>query len=127
MGAHQSGPPAIFHGAAYGCARRRKRIAFPGDQVEIVALPRAGDARLHAAPEQHPVVRRLTATARVEGRSVEHDPVRCRLQDDGIPFPQGLIIQLKPVRPPLRLAHGQSLVEPGANPAPARCWSYQGP
>ena len=43
------------------------------DQVEVVALAGADDAGLHALPEQHAVVRRLAAAARVEGRPVQHD------------------------------------------------------
>ena len=73
--AHQRGPALVLERAADGGARRRERVALGGDQVQVVALARADDAGLYAAPEQHAVVRRLAAAAGVEGGPVEDDPV----------------------------------------------------
>ena len=77
---------------AHGGAGRRDRVGLVGDQVEVIGLAGAHDAGLHPAPQQHAVVRRLAAAARIEGRTVKHDPVRAGGQHYGVPLAQGLII-----------------------------------
>ena len=106
MGAHQRGPALVFDGAADRGAGRRQRVAFGRDQVEVIALARADDPGLHAAPQQHAVIGRLAAAARIERRPVQDDALGVGREHRGVPFPQRLVVQLEPVRAPLRLAHG---------------------
>ena len=64
----------VLDRAAHRRPDRRHRIALGAARsTQVVALADADDARLHAAPEQHAVVGRLAAAARVERRPVEHD------------------------------------------------------
>ena len=124
--AHQRGPALVLDRAADRGARRRHRIAVGRDQVQVIALAGAGDAGLHAAPQQHALVRRLAAAAGVEGRPVQDDAV---------------LAGLRARRRPTRAASGRraraggcatafrSSAEPsarhGAVPVPDR--AYQGP
>src|SRR5262249_18142367 len=75
VGPHQRAAPFIFDRAANSGSRRRYRVAFRRDQVLLVALAYPDDAGLDAAPQEHAVVRRLAAAARVKRGTVENDPV----------------------------------------------------
>ena len=71
-----------------------------GTQVDVVrALARVHDPGLHAAPQQHAVVRRLAAAARVEGGPVENDPVRSGVEHHRVPLAQRLVVKVKPMCP----------------------------
>src|SRR6185369_15484559 len=65
---HEEAPALILDGAGDLDPNRRQRVARLRDQIEVVALARARDPGLHAIPQQHAVIRRLAATARIEGR-----------------------------------------------------------
>ena len=97
---HQRGPPVVVQRAPDRGAGRRQRIGLGRDQVELVRLAGAVDVGLHAAPEQYAVVRRLTATARVEGRAVQHDALGPGRQHGRVPLAQGLVVEFEPVRMP---------------------------
>ena len=75
--AHERRPAIVLDGAAHGGSDRRHRVAVEGHEVLVVAASHVDDAGLDTAPQQHAVVRRLSAAAGVEGRAVEHD-AECR-------------------------------------------------
>ena len=125
MGAHQGGPPGIVERAAHRDADGRQWITFGRDQVEVVALPYAGDAGLHPAPEKYALVRGLPPAARVERRGVKDDALGIAGQNHSIPFAQGLIVEFQPVRAPLSLTHPGSLL-PGLT-ASGTCTSRRRP
>ena len=91
MRAHEGGSPGSSTAPRTTCPGA-ERITVPGHQVEVVALARVHDAGLHTTPQQHPVVRRLTAAAGIEGRPVEHDPVWSGVKHDRVPFAQRLVV-----------------------------------
>jgi hypothetical protein len=109
VGAHQRGAPGVLDGAADGGARGRQRVTLGRDQVQVVALARAHDGGLHAAPQQHAVIGRLAAAARVERGPVQDDALRVGREHGAVPLPQRLVVQFQPVRAPLRLTHAGSL------------------
>ena len=53
------------------------------------------------------MVRRLAAAARVERGPVDYDPVGIGREDLGIPLAEGLVVQFKAVRAPLRVVHAR--------------------
>jgi hypothetical protein len=98
MGAHQQRAALVFDRTGDGRADRRQRVALGRDQVRVVALARAHDAGLHALPEQHAVVRRLTPAARVERRLVEHDArLGIGREHRALPLAQGRIGKIETV------------------------------
>jgi hypothetical protein len=108
VGAHQRGAAFVFDGAADRGAGRRQRVVLGGDQVKVVTLAGAHDPGLHATPEQHPVVGWLATAARIEGRGVQHDPVRAGREHDRIPLAERLVVEFEPVG-----AHGRAGVTRG--------------
>ena len=73
MGAHQVRTSFIGNGTLHLRADGRQRIALGGDQPDVVGVAGTDDPRLHAAPQQHALVGRLAAAARIEGGAVQHD------------------------------------------------------
>ena len=95
--AHERATPLVLQRAAHRGADRRQWVPLGRDQPQVVTFARAHDPGLHPAPEQDAVVRGLTATAGVERRPVQHDPLlRVDREDDGIPRAQRLVRQLEP-------------------------------
>src|SRR5215211_1426107 len=75
MSTHQQASTLVIEGSPDSHSRRRQRVVLMRNEVDVVSQPRAHDAGLDTAPEQHTLVRRLPAATRVERRPVEHDAV----------------------------------------------------
>jgi hypothetical protein len=104
MRAHQRGAALVVECAAHGRPDRRDRITLGGEQVLFVALAGAHDAGADAAPQQHPVVRRLPSAAGVERRAVEHDPGLGIAGEDGrVPFADAGVVEIEPIGHPVSL------------------------
>src|SRR5579859_2950698 len=92
VGAHQRGAPVVLERAADRGAWWRQRVTLGRDQVQVVALARAGDAGLHPAPQQHAVIGRLAAAAGVERRPVQDDALGVGREHGGVPLAQRLVV-----------------------------------
>ena len=97
--AHERAATFVVQGTANRRAGRRHGLVVNGNQIDVVGgLARTGHPRLHPAPEQDAGVRRLTTTTGVEGRAIQHDPVRPRGNHCRVPFAQRRVVELQSKR-----------------------------
>src|SRR5215203_3643194 len=73
MRAHEAGAALVIEATMNACARRGQGVSLGRQEVEVVTLARADDPRPDIPPQQHAVIRRLSAAAGIERGLVQND------------------------------------------------------
>ena len=120
MGPHQGTAPFVCDCAPNLSADGWNRVALGRDQIQVLAPANTFDPGFDATPEEDAVIGRLAASAGVEGRPVQDDPLFVAGQDGGIPLAQRLVRQFQPMRAAVGVVahqapYGPSELEPRPN------------
>jgi hypothetical protein len=98
MRTHEAGAAFVIEAAVDACARRGQRVTLGRQEVEVVTLARTDDSSPNISPQQHAVIGRLPAAARIERGPIQNDAlIGVSEQHSGTPLADCGVVEVKAV------------------------------